>query len=492
MKKNIISKVIVLGLFVSIVSCRQESSLYPTNETSITDASAFTTSTRINSALLGVYTAFKSGNVQGGRYLVYNDIRGEDFIKETDNLVTASDVFMMNPSNSSSSISSLWSSSYYAINSANLFMDGMNGGGTSVVGTSTGAQYIAEAKALRAMLYYGLLQFFAKPYADGNGAALGVPLRLTGIKGSGSSALARSTVSEVYAQILTDLNEAESALPLGYSSAELNTTRIHRNTVIAFKVRVYMSMQKYSEAITEANKIVSASAPFAASTGVANALQANIATIFSTYNTTESIFSLPMTSTSGDNPDTQNQLAYYWTPGASLGGVGNGEYSVNPSGILANTTQFTTADKRRSLILTTNSGTKLWCMKFKTGSPYTDYVPVIRYAEVLLDLAEAKVRVNNAIDSQSLALLNAVHGRSDATKVFAMSDFASVSAFLTAVDNENRMEFLGEGHRSRDVTRILATFKAHGTAPSVASGASGYIWPIPSSELSLNTLCVDN
>jgi hypothetical protein len=173
-----------------------------------------------------------------------------------------------------------------------------------------GKAYIAEAKALRAMLYYGLLQFFAKPYADGNGSKPGLPLRLTGIKGSGSSELARSTVGEVYTQILKDLNEAEADLPLTNGSATLNTTRVHKNTVIAFKTRVYLSMQKYPEAVNEANKIVSSTAPFTATTGVAHRLEANLSTVFTSYTTNESIFSLPMTNTAGDFPGTQNQITF--------------------------------------------------------------------------------------------------------------------------------------------------------------------------------------
>ncbi len=481
----------MLGALTFVTSCRDESLLSPVSETSITDATAFSTPTRINGVLLSVYSALKSGNVHGGRYVVYGDIRGEDILKETDNLVTAADIFMMNPTNSSNSISTFWTNSYYAINNANIFIDGMNNGGIAVVGDTTGKAYVAEAKALRAVLYYGLLQFFAKPYADGNGAKPGLPLRLTGIKGSGSSDLARSTVGEVYTQILKDLNEAETDLPLTYSSAELNTTRIHRNTVIALKTRVYLSMQKYPEAVTEANKIVSAAAPFTATTGVNNKLEANISNVFSAYTTNESLFSLPMTTTAGDNPGTQNQLGYYWTPSPSLGGVGNGEYSVNPNGVLANVTQFTAADKRRSFILATAGG-KLWNMKFKTASPYTDWVPVIRYAEVLLNLAEAKVRASNTVDAQSIALLNAVHGRSDAAKVFTAADFPTVADFLTAVDNERRMEFMGEGHRTRDITRLLKPFPAHGGAPAKALNDVGYIWPIPSVELSLNTLMTDN
>lgn len=304
--------------------------------------------------------------------------------------------------------------------------------------------------------------------------------------------MARSTVGEVYAQILKDLNEAEADLPLNYSGTS-NVTRMHRNTAIALKTKVYLSMQKYTEAVAEANKIVSAAAPFTATSGVANKLEPNIANVFSSYTTAESIFSLPMTATAGDFPGTQNQIAYYWTP-TTGGGVGNGEYSLNPAGILANTAQFTAADKRREFVLTTGSGSsaRLWYMKFKTPSPYTDWVPVIRYAEVLLNLAEAKVRASNAVEAQAIALLNAVHGRSDAAKVFTAADFPTAADFLTAVDNERRMEFMGEGHRTRDITRLLKPFPAHGGAPAKALNDVGYIWSIPAAELSLNPAMTDN
>ena len=490
MKNNII--LLSLGLATLLTSCRDEDKLYPENPTQFLDNQVFATSSRIQSQLLGVYGSFKNGNQHGGRYVIYNDIRGEDILSQTSNLVTAADIFAQNPTNSSNSITSFWTQSYYTINNVNLFIEGMDAQGKAVVGDALYKNYVAEVKVIRALSYFGLLQFFAKPYADGNGTKPGLPLRLTAVKGGGSSALARSTVGEVYTQILKDLNEAEADLPLTYTGSS-NVTRIHRNTAIALKTRVYLSMQKYAEAVAEANKIVPTAAPFTASSGVANKLEANIANVFTTYTTAESVFSLPMTATAGDFPGTQNQIAYYWTP-ATGGGVGNGEYSLNPAGILANTTQFTSADKRREFVLTTGSGTsaRLWNMKFKAPSPYTDWVPVIRYAEVLLNLAEAKVRLNNAVDAQSIALLNAVHGRSDAAKVFTAADFATADAFLLALDNERRMEFMGEGHRTRDITRLLKTFSAHGTAPAKALNDIGYIWPIPAQELSLNPLMTDN
>ena len=114
-----------------------------------------------------------------------------------------------------------------------------------------------------------------------------MPLRLTAIKGPGSSDMARSTVAQVYAQIISDLNFAEANLPATNASAELNTTRAHKNTAIALKTRVFLSMGDYPNVITEATKLVpQATAPFSATSGVLHALQPNIATVFSTYNTT--------------------------------------------------------------------------------------------------------------------------------------------------------------------------------------------------------------
>ncbi|MEI8060621.1 MAG: RagB/SusD family nutrient uptake outer membrane protein, partial [Ferruginibacter sp.] len=265
-----------------------------------------------------------------------------------------------------------------------------------------------------------------------------------------------------------------------------NTTRAHRNTAIAFKTRVYLTMQQYANVITEANKIVSAAAPFTAATGVTHALQANISNVFiAPYTTTESILSMPMTTTGGDNPGTQNPLGYYYSKV-----TGNGEFSLNPAGIIADA-GWTATDKRRSFI-SVSSGKSFLNLKYAAPSPYTDYVPVIRYAEVLLNLAEAKVRTTNTVDAQAVALINAVRNRSDATVTFTAGSFATSADLIAAILKERRIEFLGEGLRNTDLLRLLQTIPAKGTAQQKTASDVGYIWPISSTELSLNTLCTDN
>lgn len=483
MKTKLNYIIMLLFAMVFYTSCSKEKLDLPPL-TSISEASSFDTPARIKAQVLSLYSTLKSGTFYGGRYQVYGDIRGEDFKIETTNLVTGVDVYNHNLANSATSVKGLWSQAYLTINRCNVFIDGMAAKGATVVGAAQADQYVAEAKLIRALSYYSLLQYFARPYADGNGSKPGLPLRLTGILGSGSSDLARSTVAQVYEQVIADLDFAESKLPLTNGSAILNTTRAHRNTAIALKTRVYLSMQKYDKVISEANKIVPNVGPFTASSGVAHALQADITNVFkSPYTTTESIFSLPMASTSGDNPGTQNAIGFYFY---NNGAEGTPEYSLNPSGILANA-GWKLTDKRRSL--TKTFGTMTLVSKFNAPSPWVDYAPVIRWSEVLLNLSEAIVRNGNSVDSRAVALLNAVRQRSDATTTL---NPATVADFNDAISIERRIEFLGEGLRNNDITRLLLTFPAKSSAPSKAPNEAGYIWPISSDELSLNKLMTDN
>ncbi len=485
MKKYYLYIFLAAGLF-SATGCHK-SNLTPVPTTLISDLSAFSTAARIEGQVRAVYASIKNAGMFGGRYQIFNDIRGGDFMNDRTNVVTGYDIWSYTPSNSSTnSVQNHWSRAYYVINLANVFIDGMAISGTSVVSDAVGKGYVAEARLLRALSYYSLLQFYARPYWDGNGSKPGVPLRLTGNTGSADYALARATVAEVYTQILADLTFAEQNLPLTNANATLNTTRAHRNTAIALKTRVYLSMQQYGNVITEANKIVSATAPFTASTGVAHALQADVTNVFKTpYTTTESILSMPFAS--NEAPGTQNQLGYYYCPSAFNGG--NGEYSLLSTGIISNAGWLAT-DRRKAMII--NSGGKTYLSKFPTGGNFTDWAPVIRYAEVLLNLAEARVRSTNTVDAQAVALLNAIRGRSDASTVFTVGSFANAAALADAIMTERRIELMGEGFAGADLTRLGLPLPAKPGVNSIAPTGQQYIWPISSTELLLNSLCTDN
>jgi hypothetical protein len=470
-------------------SC-QDDLLNPTPKTQFSDVVAFDTPTRVALQVNGLYTYVKSGSFLGGRYQVYGDIRANDFINKTSNLVTGTAVWNHTlTEQSQNDVINLWSAAYQSINQINVFIAGIDANAAKFVAptfpadfATTATNYKAEARLLRALCYHSLLQLYARPYADGAGRQPGLPLRLVAESGSTGNDLARSTVAEVYTQILQDLDFAEQNLPLTYSDASLRVTRAHRNTAIALKTRVYLSMANYAKVIEEANKIVPANAPFAAASGVPNALNASIANVFAVpQETTESILSFPFTAQNA--PGTQNQLGFYF----------NNEYSLNreSTSIWANPAWAAT-DVRRTAFVTTNTANteSLLNRKYPTGSPYTDKAPVIRYAEVMLSLAEARVRTAGANDAQALRLLNAVRGRSNPAGIY--TSFADVNAAADAILLERRIEFLGEGLRNMDIMRFNATIPGKGSVGAVPNSSTQYVWPIPSPELAANRLMTRN
>jgi len=471
--KNITFYLLLLSGVAGFVSCKKEK-LSPIPQTTLSDAVAFSSPDRIKQQVFGVYSAAKSGNFLGGRGLVYNDVRGEDWLNITGNGVTALGVWNFSIVSSDNQVENMWSAGYAAINRANVVLEGLDANSSVIPGTLAN-QYRGEVRFVRAISYYYLVTLYGrKPYVADNGASPGLPLRLTASKSPEGADLARATVAQVYDQILADLNFAETNLPLTYGSAgDSNVVRAHRNSAIAFKTRVYLSMGKYAEVITEANKLVPATAPFVAPSGVAHRLAPNILTVFrSPYTNVESIFSFPMSQASA--PGTQNGLALYE----------NAEFALNPSAILGNA-QFSSTDARRANFVT--STTPIRYTKFNDDN--NNYVPIIRYSEVLLNLAEALARMNAGVDARALALLNAVHLRSDpATPLAAATEAALIDMILT----ERRIEFLGEGIRSLDIMRQNATFPAKGSVSSVPSSSVTYVWPIPASELLYNKLMTAN
>lgn len=488
-------KYIVLATILSafLVSCKTEY-LDPVPATAISDLTAFDTRDRIIGQVNGLYTAVKSGQYLGGRYQVYNDIRGDDFLNLQSNGVTGFGTWNHSLSTTSAEVTNLWTQVYNAINRFNVFIDGMSANRERILETRilTQAefdQFVGEALALRGMAYFHLSMLYARPYNQ-NPNAPGLVLRLTGQKDDTGNELARSTVAETYRQIIADLDAAKLLLPPSHAAVTtnnaLNVTRMQRNTVIALLTRVHLHRSNYAAVLAEGNIIVPLAAPFVnAGGGVQYGLATTFESIFRPpYTTAESMFSIPMTP--NELPGTQNQLGHYF----SIPPAGANEYPINlASPIWTNTTDFPATDARR--LLTATHGGNTYINKY-SAMPHTDWAPVIRYAEVLLNVAEAEARVNG-VNSRAVALLNAVHLRSNSGRTpMTPTDFANVNAFVDRVMLERNMEFLGEGIRNMDIKRKVAPFGAKGAALAVPPTSIAYVWPIPQSEINVNRLIVQN
>jgi hypothetical protein len=472
MKLNKIKNIFfIAALTVTVLAGCKKEKLSPVPQTNLSDAVAFSSPDRIEQEVLGIYSGLKNGNFLGGRTIVYNDVRGENWLNITGNGVTALGVWNYSVVSGDNQVEGMWSSAYAAINRANVVLEGLDANPT-VISVAKANNYRGEARFCRAIAYYYLTTLYGKkPFLTDAGASLGVPLRLAANKGTGAEALPRATQAQVFNQMINDLDFAENNLPVKYLSGDSNVVRAHKNAAIAMKTRIYLHMGNYPQVIAEANKIVSAAAPFVASSGNLHSLNPTFLNVFrSPYTSLENIFSLPMTTT--NSPGTQNGLSSYH----------NSEFGLNPSGILADA-GWKATDARRTLVTASQRYTKY-------NDDLNNWVSILRYSEVLLNLAEALARQNSGgVDARALAILNAVRQRSDATTTFAP---ATSAALLAAILNERNIELLGEGHRSLDLQRLGLPFPAKGTLPAIPTTAQNYTWPIAASEMLYNSACVQN
>lgn len=454
-------------------------------ETSVPELLAYSTPEKILAQTNNLYKQLQNQSFYGGRYIVFNEQRADQFGQNDGNAATGSAVWNQNVASTNDFVNNVWSVGYTAINAANILISRMDE--TTVISDELRKNYSAEAKFIRAFCYFSLVQIYAKPYnQDSN--ALGLPLRLTPVTTSGNNDLARSSVAIVYAQILRDLDEAEADLPVSYASPLLNTSRAKKSTAIALKTRVLLVQNNFERVISESQKIVSATAPFQYVQGnLTHKLETNFATLFGgSYTGSEAVFSIIFANTTTETPSAQYALAYNYVTQPII--------FLAAAGIVSDPALQLASDARSSLIGNSPANQKILKKFSITTAPFRDYVPVIRYAEVLLNYAEAAAHTDDLLMATSL--LKAVRNRSDPDYVFPANQIATKEALIATIQKERDIEFLGEGLRLMDLQRKVQTLPAKqgaiGTAPLVLPTGSNYIWPIPSGELSVNRLIEPN
>lgn len=430
-------------------------------ELSTTESTIFSDKSKIESNLLGIYSDVKEHLAYKGR--AYQDIRGNDVADLTQNVNECYSVYEMAIGVTSEDNSNTWSQLYTAINEANTFLEDLDAA-KDIVGSDYN-QYVAEAKFLRALSYYTLNVLYANPYKL-NPQALSVPLRLKAERSTQSNDLARSTISEVIDQILDDLSDANiAALPSGGNSYD-GITRASQAAAHVLRQRIYLEQEEWGKAISEGDAISGYS------------LENSVADVFTNFINSEVIFSFPMADT--NKGTTQYAQAYYYA-------TGNIFILDNSYGFLSLDNYSLAQDTRVSDLIVEKDG-KYLLNKYPDSQNYLDWVPLFRYAEVLLNQAESYANLGQ--ETKARQALKQVRSRSIAVGNDPLDiDALSGNQLLEAIYNERRAEFVGEGLRSIDIHRRAQDYvKRNGT---FSVGGNGYIWPIPTSERSANHLIVD-
>ena len=142
----------------------------------------------------------------------------------------------------------MYSSTYERIKGVNAVLDGID---EAIGDAEERDQVKAEALALRGYYYFMLVNLYGEPY-NYNKSALGVPLKLTADMETNGKP--RSTVEEVYGQIVKDLSES-SALFEKHAKRR-GSFRVNLPTVNILLSRVYLHMEVWDEAIAAATKAI--------------------------------------------------------------------------------------------------------------------------------------------------------------------------------------------------------------------------------------------
>lgn len=415
-----------------------------------TDAdAALTSSSDLDAARTGMYKALKGNSsfvdYYGQQFFVYGDVHAGDdyqynYIGGSNRANFYYDMNYQTASEFNTSTVS-WQSPYVVIGRANRIIAAAEGGKLSdaVEAKAKIEQYAAESKVLRALAHFDLVRIYGKPYTEDQGASLGVPL-VTGVLESNAKP-ARSTVAEVYTQVVKDLTEAISSNAL---ATETKPGYVSVWGAKAILSRVYLNMGDYANALSVAEDIIKNSgAALWTRDQYFNAWDA------STPNESEFLFRLNVAG-SDDNND--------------LNGIGNLQQRDGYKEMVA-TKKFVDMltsdpkDVRNDMFLPATASKEV--EKYGTNKVFLNklrgqggdlrnvtIVPIIRLSEVYLTAAECAFRNNDK--TKAVEYLNdLVKNRTTTVASLATVDNITLDRILI----ERRKELIGEGQRYFDALR---------------------------------------
>ncbi|MBN2175356.1 MAG: RagB/SusD family nutrient uptake outer membrane protein [Bacteroidales bacterium] len=481
MKNKIVNKTVLAGLITLLVffnSCSDDF-VEVAPEYSIDSENYFNSEVDYYNALVAAYDLLQTtyANAILGEIASDNTLCGGESATDVTGWQQIDDM-IHTPTNSN--LSDIWGWMFAGVQRTNYFMEFKDK--TDFEGKE---EMIGEIRFLRAYYYFELVKWFGP-----------VPMKVDErFKLGDETTIPRSPVSDVYAQIESDLVYAASVLP--YSPAQ--TGRATKGAAQALLGKAYLYQDKFQEAAAVLDQVI----------------QDGYYSLVSNYNT---IFE----STGENGPESVFEVQYTDIEGAGFGclqcsegnvavgfsGVRGYEGPVFTSGFSFNVpvqeavVEFETGDHRKDVtILDIADWADSTGATYTTGYEHTGYfnrkyLPrkrsefaqpdlnltnpnnyrAIRYSDVLLMAAEAYNR-GGLDDSKAQDYLNTVRARAFGDQNHNVT--LSGAALTDAIFHERRVELMGEGHRFFDLVR---TNRAAQEIDGFEAGKNE-IFPIPQEEI---------
>jgi len=536
MKKSIIFNIIALLILFS--SCKKDF-LSRQPQDAYSNSSLWTSANDANAALTGVYNG-QSYNFSDngpswadGTLIVYLDCASDNAYGQYP--WEGFQVYGNGSVNPTSGAANLWS--YTTIQKCNFFLANVE---KNPMDTTLRKQMIGQVKFIRAYEYFVMSQL----YGD-------VPLVTTGLTPTEANSIERTPKADITKFILNELATAAKALPTSYSGPDAG--HITKGAALALKARVELYENNYADCITDCQavmqlgysldpsyqdlfriqhqlsnpEIIAAAQyvenPSSSSNGVLGVMPSNASGGWSSIDPTQNLVDAyemdngkPITDPASGYDPTNPYLnrdprlaATILYPGALINPLVPGgptsfydpldpsspDYyasgnNTSPSGYVVNkyTSHISDFDQL-----------------FQSGLNIT----VIRYAEILLSYAEAKIE-SGQIDASVYNAINQVRNRAGMPSV-DQSVYNSQTTLRDLIRRERRVEFAFEGLRWFDIQRWkIGTQVMNGaiygakvgtvdatTGKYTITGAplkvedrifadKNYLWPVPQSEIDIN------
>ncbi|MGO3654929.1 MAG: RagB/SusD family nutrient uptake outer membrane protein [Sphingobacterium sp.] len=471
--KKISLDIIALASFTAL-SCKDFLDVKPTNSTD----SSLTIQTEADAKVMinGLTILMANANLYGRNFMLYGDSKGGDVTIASQGRGLDA-LYVFNHSVNNNNYSGFWSDGYNCILQANNIIKSIEA--LQEAGTALELDdYKAQALTLRALLHFDLVRLYGPSFTEDQNA-LGIPIVTELLDASAQPS--RANLTEVYDQILADLNAAGPLLSKEKSDGYVN---YYANRAILS--RVYMTMANFDDAFLAAQEVI----------------EAGLYTLYSNQNWvdswktqygTESIFEITLAKDQGDLGS--GALGFYYLRSGENNALGN----FTASDYFLERLEQDQEDVRWGVFTQDELERQAACYKYvgsvdKEGDGKETYtavnIKVIRLSEIYLNAAESALKKSSPDAAKASEYLNEIRKRAPN---LAPATSASVSEAM--ILDEKSKELYAEGQRYWDMIRTDKTITFNDEHVGVALqhreksiDRTFYkaILPIPQTELDAN------
>jgi len=463
---------------------------------SLTPENFFTSGADAEASITACYDALQGTGAYGQDLNVMGEMPSDN-CTSTNGDVNAMDKIIWTPT--TTQVGNVYRQGYIGVNRANIVLKYVP---AVPMDTARRRQILGEARFIRALSYFNMARVYG-----------GVPLRLTPTESGAPSDvnLARSTTDQVYDQVVADLQAAAVQMP----NPGQNQNRATKNAAYALLARVQLTRRNWAAAQAAASSVIGAS------------LAASFKSLYPAENqarTTESLFEIQYAGSADGGsilPDLllPAPLATYSFPKFNIptaelltyaDTVNDRRWAYNGIVRAPNGSTVVGRDHVSYIDGRSTNGNDQGPFVYKwtsIGNNFSsnDNTYVLRYAEVLLALAEASNEQSGPTPT-ALNALNQVRQRAGLTLLQANSPQAATKQTLrNEIDRQRRLELAFEGERWFDLLRYARHTQADASATHAvtaldiiaqqrvgARDVNYLVFPIPQSETNTNPLIQQN